>query len=326
MSRKWVAVVSGSAVLALVVAVGVGSDNQHLLTIAIQTMLLAALASSWNILGGFAGQISLGHAVFFGLGALTTRELWLAGLPLPVSVVAALVVTAVFAALVGVPMLRFRDIYFTIGTLALGVAIFLTVSNVRPRLTSLSADALRTYDFTSRYFMTLGVLVVTVAVAMWLKSSKVGLGMMAVRDDEEAAASTGVSPLSHKMVAFVVSAVLAALAGASFAYFTASYYPSFPFSVVWTFEAILVAFVGGVGTITGPLIGAVFFVVGRDALPSSIEEFQVVVFGLLFILVVLLLPGGLLEGAQRLIRRGSKQDTRSTSNEGTTKSKGKELV
>jgi ABC-type branched-subunit amino acid transport system permease subunit len=80
------------------------------------------------------------------------------------------------------------------------------------------------------------------------------------------------------------------------------------------------------GTITGPLIGSVFFVVGRDALPSSIEEFQVVVFGLLFILVVLLLPGGLLEGAQRLIRRGSKQDTRSTSNEGTTKSKGKELV
>jgi branched-chain amino acid transport system permease protein len=321
MPRKWLAVLSGSAVLALVVGIGLGSDNQHLLTIAIQTMMLAALASSWNILGGFAGQISLGHAVFFGLGAQTTRELWLGGLPL-----AALLVTAVFAAVVGVPMLRFRDIYFTIGTLALGVAIFLTVRNVRPRLTSLTAEALRAYDFSGPYFMTLGVLVVTVAIATWLKNSKVGLGMMAVRDDEEAAGSTGINPLSHKMVAFVVSAVLAALAGASYAYFTASYYPSFPFSVVWTFEAILVVFVGGMGTITGPLIGSVFFVVGRDALPSSIEEFQVVVFGLLFILVVLLLPGGLLEGAQRLIRRGSKQDTRSTSNEGTTRSKGKELV
>ena len=326
MPRKWLAVVAGSAVLVLAVAIGLGSDNQHLLTIAIQTMLLAALASSWNILGGFAGQISLGHAVFFGLGAQTTRELWLGGLPLAVSVGIALLVTAVFAAVVGVPMLRFRDIYFTIGTLALGVAIFLTVGNVRPRLSSLTVEALREYDFAGPYFMTLGVLVVTVAVATWLKNSKVGLGMMAVRDDEEAAGSTGINPLSHKMVAFVVSAALAAMAGASYAYFTASYYPSFPFSVVWTFEAILVVFVGGMGTITGPLIGSVFFVAGRDALPSSIEEFQVVVFGLLFILIVLLLPGGLLEGAQRLIRRGSKKDTRSTSNEGTTNSKGKELV
>jgi branched-chain amino acid transport system permease protein len=326
MPRYWPAVVSGLAVLVLAVGIGLGSDNQHLLTIAIQTMILAALASSWNILGGFAGQISLGHAVFFGLGAQTTRELWLGGLPLAVSVVAALVVTAVFAAVVGVPMLRFRDIYFAIGTLALGVAIFLTVGNVRPRLTSLTAEALRSYDFSGPYLVTLGVLVVTVAISTWLKHSKVGLGMMAVRDDEEAAGATGVNPLGHKMVAFVVSAVLAALAGASFAYFTASYYPSFAFSVVWTFEAILVVFIGGMGTITGPLIGSVFFVVGRDALPSSIEEFQVVVFGLLFILVVLLLPGGLLEGAQRLIKRGSKQDNRSSSNEGTTKSKGKELV
>jgi branched-chain amino acid transport system permease protein len=116
------------------------------------------------------------------------------------------------------------------------------------------------------------------------------------------------------------------LAGASFAYFTASYYPSFPFSVVWTFEAILVVFIGGIGTIAGPLIGSVFFVVGREVLPSNIEEFQAVVFGLLFILVVLMLPGGLLEGTQRLIGRVSNRDTQFSPNKETTKSKGKELV
>jgi branched-chain amino acid transport system permease protein len=325
MPRSWPPV-AGAFVLVVAVAIGLRSSDQHVLTVAIQTMLLASLASSWNILGGFAGQISLGHAAFFGLGAQITRELWLGGWPLIAAVALALLVTAGAAVVVGIPLLRFRDFYFAIGTLALGVAVFLTVGNVRPRLTSLSAEALRGYDFSGPYFMALGVLVITVAVSAMLKRSKVGLGMMAVRDDEEAAAATGVNPLSHKMIAFAVSAALAALAGASFAYFTASYYPSFPFSVVWTFEAILVVFIGGIGTIAGPLIGSVFLVVGRDVLPSTIEEFQVVVFGLLFILVVLLLPGGLLDGIQRLIGKGAKQDTQSSTNKETTTSDGKELV
>ena len=325
MPRSWSSV-AGAFVLVIAVAIGLRSSNQYLLTVAIQTMMLAALASSWNILGGFAGQISLGHAAFFGLGAQITRELWLGGWPLIAAIALALMVTTAAAIVVGLPMLRFRDFYFAIGTLALGVAVFLTVGNVRPRLTSLSAEALRTYDFSGPYFMTLGVLVVTVGVSVWLKTSKVGLGMMAVRDDEGAAGATGVNPLGHKMIAFVVSAALAALAGASFAYFTASYYPSFPFSVVWTFEAILVVFIGGIGTIAGPLIGSVFFVVGREVLPSNIEEFQAVVFGLLFILVVLMLPGGLLEGTQRLIGRVSNRDTQSSPNKETTKTKGKELV
>ena len=310
--------------LAGVVAIGVVSGTQHVLTLSIQTMTLAALALSWNILGGYAGQISLGHAAFFGLGALISRELWLGGSSLVLAVAAAVAVTAAVAAIVGIPMLRFRDIYFAIGTLALGVAVFITSGNLWPGITSLPADDLRDYDFTSRFFMTLGVLLVAILVSVWLKHSKLGLGMTAVRDDEEAAEATGVNAFAHKMIAFVISASLAALAGSAFAYFSASYFPNFAFSVVWTFEAILVVFIGGVGTIVGPILGSIFFVVGRDALPSGIDEFQVALFGVLFIVVVLLFPGGLTEGAQKLLG-GAPNRSQSPADKPTTRG-GKELV
>lgn len=320
-----VTIATGLVVLALVVGIGLVSSNQHVLTLVIQTMMLAALASSWNILGGFAGQISLGHAAFFGLGALVTRELWLSGMPLPLAVLAAVAATTVAAAVVGVPMLRFRDIYFAIGTLALGVAVFITAGNLWPGISSMSAEALRNYDFTRPYFTTLGVLMATVAVSLWLKHSKLGLGMMAVRDDEEAAAATGVNAFAHKMVAFVLSSALAALAGAAFAYFSVSYFPNFAFSVIWTFEAILVVFIGGVGTIVGPLIGSVFFIIGRDALPAEINEFQVVVFGLLFMLVVILMPGGLTEAGKRLFARTWRRQPPTNAIEAEARD-GKELV
>jgi branched-chain amino acid transport system permease protein len=309
---------------AVAVVIGLISSSQHVLTLAIQTMILAALALSWNVLGGYAGQISLGHAAFFGLGALITRELWLGGTSLVLAVPAAIAVTAVVAAIVGIPMLRFRDIYFAIGTLALGVAVFITAGNLWPGITSMPADALRDYDFTSRYFTTLGVLLAAILVSVWLRHSKVGLGMMAVRDDEQAAGATGVNAFAHKMISFVISASLAALAGSAFAYFNASYFPSLPFSVVWTFEAILVVFIGGIGTIVGPILGAVFFVIGRDALPGGIDEFQMVTFGVLFILAVLLFPGGLTEAAQRLSRRASNRSP-SPADKPTTRG-GKELV
>lgn len=318
--------VSALLFLVLAVVLGLVTDSQRILTVSIQVFMLAALALSWNILGGFAGQISLGHAAFFGLGALITREMWLGGTSLALAIAVAVAITAGASAIVGVPLLRFRDIYFSIGTLAVGVAVFLTIGNIRPGISSLPVDALREYTFTGPYYLTLAVLVVTVVVSVWLKQSKMGLGMMAIREDEEAAGAAGVGALRHKLIAFVISAALAALAGASFAYFSVSYYPNFPFSVVWTFEAITVVFIGGLGTILGPVVGSAFFVILRNTLPSNIEEFQVVVFGVLFILVVLLLPGGLVEGGQKLLGMASRKDVSPPTETNTEKAKeGKEL-
>jgi branched-chain amino acid transport system permease protein len=326
--RRYLVPVVWLALSAIAVVIGLVVENEQFLIIAIQVFMLGALATSWNVLGGFAGQVSLGHAVFFGLGALVTRHLWLAGWPICVALVAAAGVTAVVAAVVGLPMLRLRGIYFAIGTLALGVAVWVTVGNVRPLTTTMPVEQLRAFTYTAPYFLTLGVLAVTVLISVWLRQSKQGLGMMAVRDDEDAAGATGVNALAHKMLAFVVSAAMAALAGGTFAFSTIGYYPSYPFHVEWTFEAILVVFIGGLGTIAGPLVGSAFFVIGRNVLPEGILGFQPVLFGLLFISVVLLLPGGIVEGWQRIFRTrgGPSEGLSAPTREQTGETKGKELV
>ncbi len=300
-----VVVLAATACLPLTSTVG---NSSRWMTIAILTFTIAALASSWNILGGLAGQISLGHAAFFGTGAFITRTTWMDGWPLPLSLLTAVAVTAIGATIIGFPMLRLRGIYFSIGTLAAAEALRITVSNIRPGISALPAAELSNYTYTPRYYLSLGVVVLAVATAMWLRRSKLGLGMMSQRDDEIAAGATGVDVFRHKLAAFVISAGLAALAGGAFGYFFISYYPEYPFSVLWSFDAILVTFIGGFGTVAGPLIGSVFFVFVRDTMAGYLGDFQVAGFGVLFILVVILLPGGIVEAGRRLAGMVSRRD------------------
>ena len=184
-----------------------------------------------------------------------------------------------------------------------------TIASVLPRVSRLPGPALREYDITSRYYLGFMVLVVIVAASYWLSRSKLGLGMMALREDEAAARSIGVNVFLHRLAAFVLSATLAGFVGAVFAFFHPSYYPSYPFTAVWTFDALLVAFVGGIGSLAGPLVGAAFFVLIRDVLAANLVNVHLIIFGVIFILVVLALPGGLVEiyemASRRLARRSS---------------------
>jgi branched-chain amino acid transport system permease protein len=276
--------------------------SNKVLTILIQLCILAALASSWNILGGYAGQVNLGHAAFFGLGALTTRWLWLNNLPLPLSFVAGGIVATIFALIIGAPALRLRGIYFAIGTLALAEALHLTVANLLPGVTALPGAKLAGYHLEARYYLTLTLLLAIVVVAMSLVRSRLGLGILAVREDEEAARSIGVDAFRHKLVAFAISAFLTGLTGSAFAYFHVSYYYQFAFVPLWTFDAVIVTFVGGIGTIFGPILGALFYVLVRDVLATNLTNFHQIIFGVLFIIVVLVFPGGLMELWRRLTR------------------------
>jgi branched-chain amino acid transport system permease protein len=156
------------------------------------------------------------------------------------------------------------------------------------------------YDLGARYYLALGLAVATLASTYLLLRSRSSLGILAVREDEDAARATGVDPLRHKLLALGLSSFFAGLAGATFAYHEVSYYPSNPFNLIWGFDAIVITFVGGVGTLIGPVIGAVFFVLLREQLAVTLVQVHQVVFGVLFILVVLLLPGGLVDAWARL--------------------------
>jgi branched-chain amino acid transport system permease protein len=275
-----------------------------LLNLGVQIFLAVLLAQSWNLLGGYAGQINLGHAAFFGLGALVTRMLWVGGTPLALALAAGAAVATAFGCVIGVPAFRLRGAYFAIGTLGLAEILRITCGNLLPEISTIPASELATYDILPRYYLTLSLAIFSVALVGLLVPSRVGLGIRAVREDEAAAEASGVGALSHKLLALALSTALVGLAGGAFAYYHVSYYPQHTFSPAWSFDAVLMSYIGGVGTVHGPVLGALFYVVVKEILAVKLVEFHLVIFGVLFILVVLFFPGGLVEAWQRLRRIG----------------------
>ncbi len=259
------------------------------------TLLYITLSQSWNIIGGYTGQQNLGHAAFFGIGALVTRYLWLYGLPLPAALPAGAVAAMLFAVIIGLPAFRLKGVYFIIGTLVLAQILNIVFYTVLPRASVLPSKFLNTYSLTPRYYLSLVIAAITVAVVAWLSRSRLGMGCMSIREDEDAAEASGVDTLRYKLIAFLLSTFLAGLAGGVYAYYSAATQAGHLFSPEWTFDAVIIVFVGGVGTIWGPIIGSVFFVLLKQLLSLYLPGgSHVLVFGVLFIIVVLYLPGGLI--------------------------------
>lgn len=275
-------------------------EKDSILNLIILIFLYITLASSWNILGGYTGQTSLGHAAFFGLGTLATRLLWINGFPLFPSILAGGLLAVTFALIIGTPAFKLKGVYFAIGTLALGQILNVTVGNVFPTITAIPVESLATYQMIPRYYLFLATSSFTVVVAYFLVNSRAGLGMMAVREEEDAAESLGINALRHKILAFAASSFLAGLAGGAFAFYHVSYYPKFPFTPIWSFDSLTMVYIGGQGTIVGPIVGAIFFVLLKEILVLNVGGYHLIVFGTLFILVVLFLPGGFVEGWQKI--------------------------
>ena len=298
---------AGIVLAAAFAALPILTTRSDLLNLGVQIFLAVVLAQSWNLLGGYAGQINLGHAAFFGLGALVTRTLWVGGSPLVLALAAGALVATAFALVIGAPAFRLRGAYFAIGTLALAEILRITVGNLMPEISTISAGELASYNILPRYYLTLAMAMLCVAVVALLVPSRMGLGIRAVREDEAAAEATGVGALRHKLLALTLSTALVGLAGGAFAYYHVSYYPQHTFSPAWTFDAVLMSYIGGVGTVHGPVLGALFYVILRELLAVRLVEFHLIVFGILFMLVVLFLPGGLVEAWNR-VRGLSKQN------------------
>jgi len=290
---KIMQIVSILIVIAILACLPMVVEKESTINLLILILLYVVLATSWNILGGYTGQTSLGHAAFFGLGSLATRLLWIKGVHILPSILAGSLLAVAFALLIGAPAFRLKGVYFAIGTLALAEILNVTVGNVFPEISSLPVEELVAYQLTPRYYALLGLAVFVIGCSYLLVNSRLGLGMMAVREEEDAAESLGVSALQHKLIALGVSAFFAGLAGGAFAYYLVGYYYQYPFSPSWSLDMLTMVYIGGQGTILGPVIGAVFFVVLKQFLILNVGEYHLIIFGTLFILVVLFLPGGI---------------------------------
>jgi branched-chain amino acid transport system permease protein len=268
--------------------------SEYILNLLLMFFLYVIVAQSWNLLGGFTGQVSLGHSAFFGTGALMTRLLWTAHVPIVLSLIAGSLSAVVLAALVGIPCLRMRSAYFPIGTLALAMIAQITVANIFPLPGSLSSGYLVGYTILSRYYLALLAAMLTVGVVCWIVRSRTGLALVGIRDDEAAAEAMGVKTFKHKVFALMVSSLLVGLGGGIFAYHQVSYYYYAPFELSWSFLPTLTTFIGGLGTIAGPILGAACFLGLSELFAISLGEVHIVVFAFTFILVVLFVPGGLM--------------------------------
>jgi branched-chain amino acid transport system permease protein len=274
----------------------------NIMNLLILLFIYIILSQSWNLMGGYAGQINLGLAAFFGCGVLVTHSLWVGGMPIYLAVLVGGMAAVILAGIIGLPTLRLRGMYFAIGTLALAEALRVAVGNVFPRAVYIPSSYVATYSYVPRYYLGLVIVIITLVTVYLVANSRPGLAMKATRDDEQAAQVAGVNIFKYKVLALLISAFLAGLAGGLYAFFQINFH-SFSlqaFTPLWSFEPLMAAAIGGVGTFIGPILGSIFLVILSEIFALTLGEAHLIIFGILFILVVLYFPYGLAGAVDRV--------------------------
>ena len=305
-NRSLIGLVIGVAVLLGVT----GMLGRYQISVATTILLYIGVTSAWNLIGGIAGQFSLASSAFIGVGAYSV-VMMLRGLGVPVAVglAFAVVVGAAFAAILGVILFRLRGFYFTIGTLAAALAAmtWMTTWQFTGGTSGVSAPLALIPDSKTLYIWAVAAAAITVAVSILVVNSSLGLRLKSVRDGEDIADSLGISPFGMKMIAMVISGALTALGGALFALQKASIEPKSAFGLDWSITVIVMAIVGGLGTVWGPVIGAVVIYYGITVQLQSLPAVSALLSGVILVLVIRFLPGGILgtieTGVRALVAR-----------------------
>jgi branched-chain amino acid transport system permease protein len=287
--------------------------------IATTVAMFVVMASGWNIIGGLTGYASFGNIAFFGLGAYTVGVL-VANLrwPFIAALVFAPVVPAVFALIIGLPLLRLRGHYFAVATLGVGVAVGEVINNVGPlgASTGLFLPIVRS-DLIFFYLM-LAAAVLAVLTTWVIVRTRFGYGLLAIRENEEAAAVIGVNTTFYKVGAFCLAAALTGLAGGIFAQWNSFINQENVFSLSDNVQMILMAVLGGAGTVLGPVAGAISLelIIQSLAGGGSGSVFSQIGLGLLLVVCVIFIPRGVIDffgGRSRLSLRYFRQTLRETS-------------
>jgi branched-chain amino acid transport system permease protein len=270
--------------------------------------MFVALAQGWNLIGGFAGYPSFGNAVFFGLGGYATAVLMAkAGASFWVSLPVAAAIGAGFAVLIGIPVLRLRGHYFAIATLGVAEGMRevivnldgLTGGNSGITVPAVGAEAVTSYPGNTGFYYYFLVLALLATALVWIVArSRFGYGLRAIAQDEEAAAAAAVNTTRLKVAAFALAALVTAVAGAMYAFQQVTVYPARMFSVDITVLMVIMAVIGGTGTVIGPVIGAVVLQFLSEWLRTHYTDLHTFIFGAIIMLAVVLLPMGVVSFAR----------------------------
>ena len=316
-----------SVALALVIAYPLLFSTPFQQRLGALVLLYAIAASAWNIVGGYAGQVSVGHVVFFGCGAYAAMGAYHHfHLPPMVGIPAGIAFAVGIAASIGVPTLRLSGHYFSMATIAvaelarlivinteyLGAAVGLSGPTVPRDVFDLSFISALPY-----YYLFLAILIITLLITWWTTNSRMGFYLRAIRDSDRAARSLGVPASRTKLYAFMLSAGLTSVAGALYAMMFGFVDPESGLGILISVKMLIMAAIGGAGMLFGPLVGAAILVpleeISNSMLGGKGGGLTFVVYGAIIVLIARFQPGGILELVSRLLaRRGKTSEERAS--------------
>jgi branched-chain amino acid transport system permease protein len=313
------------AVVAACFAAAVAVANRYAVDIMIRTFLWGGLALAWNIAGGYTGLISFGHAAFFGIGAYTSTILLVSyGVSPWIGLLAGALLAACGGALLTAVCARLRGPFFILSTLAAGEVTRIAALNWRS-LTG-GAEGLEIAPIASAANMVfknqwpyvaivLAYMLILFALSVWIEQNRYGYQLFATRDDEDGASAIGINPLAMRISAMALSAALTAIGGTLFAQYFLYLDPTHIISPDISFEFALICALGGLGTASGPVFGALIIVplseLLRGALSQSASGLHLVIYGSVVIAVVLYFPSGIsgaVAGAGSILSRRARAD------------------
>jgi branched-chain amino acid transport system permease protein len=295
----------GLAVVVAVLAALPWYGSPVIIQFGISVLILATLAQGWNIIGGYTGYPSFGNSVFFGLGAYGVgiamaqfdQPFWLGmllGLGLGVA----------FAFVLGVPVLRLKGHYFAIATLALAQVMTAIISNVAIAGQNIGLVLPLLKSETLFYELALALVVLATATVWWLSRSRFGFGLIAIRENEEAAAVMGVNTTLYKVLAFALSAAFTALAGGIYAYYITFIDPVGVFDISLNVKMIIMAIFGGAGSVLGPVVGAFILSAISEVLAARVTSIASLFFGVVIVVAVVFMPQGIADLLRNYRRTG----------------------
>ncbi|HET9620050.1 MAG TPA: branched-chain amino acid ABC transporter permease [Kofleriaceae bacterium] len=284
-------------------------DQTYQLNVLFRVFLFAGLGVAWNLVGGYTGQLSLGHAAFFGLGAyglaIGSGKL---GLPIPVALGLAIALAVLVALAIGLVAFRLRGPYFALATIAFAEVLHLTAKNL-PDVTGgevgLQVPLIFPPDAPSRWFYWAAVVLTALALAITalITRARFGYALLAIREDEDTALACGIATTRTKLHALMISAALTAIGGALYGSLFLYIVPDQMLSVDISNEIAIVAMLGGAGTLLGPLVGAVLLEIASELFKNLFQEAHLVIYGVLIVVVVLFLPEGIVGTIASALRR-----------------------
>ncbi len=298
------------------------TTNNYLLHVAVQIFFFAYLGQAWNIMCGYTGQLSFGHAAFFGIGAYTSTLLLLKlGVSPWLGMFAGAALAAVLGLAIGAVSFKYgaRGVFFAFITMAIGeimklVTLYfkdltngaegLLIPFARENLAMFSVAMEHKYIF---YYIMLAMLAACTAIAYAIKKRRFGYYLLALRENEDAADMIGVNIFRYKLSAIAISAFLTAFAGTFYAHYYQQFEPEDVFGIGMSFNIIFPVIIGGGEYLLGPILGSAiltaFEEVSRGIMPATMHGFHRILYGVVIILVIIYLPNGLMELFTRLKNR-----------------------